>query len=58
MGSAMSKETHPVKGSWEFRFFALVSRGGGEGAADSLQQALLRARDITGVDLSSCSGYV
>ena len=55
----MSKETNPgVKGSWEFRFFALVSRGGGEGAADSLQQALIRARDITGVDLSSCSGYV
>jgi hypothetical protein len=42
------------KGSWEFRFFALVSSGGDEAAAaGALDDALSKARGVTGVDLSS-----
>jgi len=50
------------KGSWEFRFFALVStRGRGEGGADGaeegegLQEVLHRAHGVTGVDLTERS---
>ncbi len=45
------------KGSWEFRFFALVSPGGkgGSDGSGTLDDALSRAHGVTGVDLSSKS---
>jgi hypothetical protein len=56
----MTKKLHPGgKGSWEYRFFSLVSPSGlqGEhGGECDLEGVLARAHGVTGVDLTGLTG--